>query len=37
MKQWIEISHTQKRMGKIFTYYDNGTGKKIVGHSKQKL
>ena len=38
MKQWIEIWHTQKRMGKIINYvYDNGTGKKIVGHSKLKL
>ena len=32
MKQWIEICHTQKWMG-----YDNGTGKKIVCHSKLQL
>ena len=33
MKQWIEIIHK----GRIITVYENGFGKKIVGHSKLKL
>ena len=33
MKLWIEILHTQKKMG-IYVY---GTGKKIVCNSKLKL
>ena len=36
MKQWIEICHTQKRMGRK-KIYENGTGNKFVGHSKLKL
>ena len=35
MKQWIEIVYTQKRTKRIF--YENGTGKKIVGYLKLKL
>ena len=34
MKQWIEIWHTQKIMGRIIM---SGAGKKIVSSSKLKL
>ena len=35
MKLWIEIWYTQKRTGRIIIW--NGTGKKIVSHSKLKF
>ena len=35
MKQWIEISHTQKKEEGVL--YENGVGKKMVGHSRLKL
>ena len=34
MKQWIEISHIQKKTGRII---ENSGGKKIVDPSKLKL
>ena len=35
MIQWIKIWHTQKERTGLL--YENDAGKKIVGHSKQKL
>ena len=37
MKQWIEFDIHKKEQEGLLHVYENGVGKKIVGHSKLKL